>query len=247
MALTPDEPQGTDGAFRTTHWTVVLQAAQSDAPDTTEAFARLYRDYWPPLYAFVRRRGYSPEEAEDITQGFFAQLLEKQSLNGLTREGGRFRSVLLAALTNCLANEWDRSRRQKRGGGQRLISLNAEDAEASLALEHPDQETPATLFDRQWAFVLLEHVLARLEGDYEANGHRELFQRLRVYLQGDRSGPSYAETAAQQGMSEGAVKVAVHRMRHRYGAMLREEIARTVASPDEVDAELQHLLSVLNR
>ena len=241
-----EKSQG-DPTFRTTHWTVVLEAAQSATCDSVTAFGQLYSDYWYPLYAHVRRRGFSSADAEDLTQGFFARLLEKQALNGIEREGGRFRSFLVRSLEHFLANDWNRNHRQKRGGGQPLVSLHAEDGEARLALEHTDHQTPESLFERRWVFVMLEHVFVRLEAEHAANGRRDFFQQLRVYLQGDHSGPSYAEVAAQRGMSEGAIKVAVHRMRHRYGQILREEIARPVTSPDEVEAELQHLMSVLNR
>jgi RNA polymerase sigma-70 factor (ECF subfamily) len=235
------------GSFRTTHWTVVLEAALPDGDAGKEAFAQLYLDYWPPLYAYSRRRGFSPAEAEDIIQDFFTCLVSKESLSGLQREGGKFRSFLLRALANFLANEWDRAQAQKRGGGQRPLSLNAEEGEARFALEAPDAETPESLFEKRWAFTLLEHITEQLRNEFAATNKHELFDQLRSHLQGDRSGPPYATVAAQCGMTEGAVKVAVHRMRHRYGELLREAIVRTVSNPTEVDEELRHLISVVGR
>lgn len=233
------------GAFQTTHWTVVMEAAHANGASDHEAFGDLYLAYWYPLYAYVRRRGSTPVEAEDITQDFFVRLIEKHALNGLQREGGKFRSFLLRSLDNFLANEWDRAHAQKRGGGQRLLSLNAEEAEARFAQDVPDQHTPESLFEKRWAFAVLAQVTARLRDEYLEDGKGELFEQFRVYLQGDRAGPSYATVAAQRGMSEGAVTVAVHRLRRRYGQLLREEIARTVAAPDEVEAELQHLIQIV--
>jgi len=234
-------------AFQTTHWTQVLEAAHPQASSDNAAFADLYLAYWYPLYAFVRRRGLSPPEAEDIIQDFFTRLVSKQSLSGLQRDGGKFRSFLLRALDNFLANERDRAQAQKRGGGQRPLSLNVEEGEARFALEAPDAETPESLFEKRWAFTLLEHVTDWLRDEYAGANKRELFDQLRGCLQGDRSGPPYATIAVQCGMTEAAVKVAVHRMRHRYGELLRETITRTVSSPEEVDEELRHLISVVGR
>lgn len=233
------------GAFRTTHWTVVLEAAAPDAGHNGDAFAELYLTYWPPLYAYSRRRGLSPAEAEDIIQDFFTHLVSKGSLSGLQREGGKFRSFLLQALDNFMANEWDRAQAQKRGSGQRPLSLNVDEGEARFALEAPDAATPESLFEKRWALTLLEHVTDQLRDGYAEANKRELFDQLRGCLQGDRSGPPYATVAARCGMTEGAVKVAVHRMRHRYGELLRETIARTVGSPAEVDEELRYLISVV--
>lgn len=245
MSLPPGEQSSAAGVFRTTHWTAVLQAACPDAPDATEAFARLYRAYWPPLYAYVRRRGFAPADAEDITQGFFTRLLEKSSLIHLQREGGRFRSYLLGGLNHFLANEWDRAQAQKRGAGQTPVSLNAEEGETAF-LSLPDTGgTPETLFERQWVFTLLAQVMGLLRTEAEALGKAALFEDAKPHLQGERSGLPYAEIASRHAMSEGAVKVAVHRLRHRYGELLREEIARTVSSPAEVEEELRHLLRVM--
>jgi RNA polymerase sigma factor (sigma-70 family) len=234
-------------AFGTTHWTNVLVAARPDSNEGREAFARLYQDYWRPLHAYICRRGYSPAEAEDISQDFFVRLISKQALAGLRRDGGRFRSYLLSAINNFLANEWDRRSAQKRGAGQRPLSLDVEQNELHGVLAAADRETPESLFEKRWAFAVLEQVTTRLRAEYFEEGKGELFEQFRVYLQGDRAGPSYAAVAAQRGMSEGAVAVAVHRMRQRYGQILRDEVMRTVGSPDEVDAELQYLMEVVGR
>lgn len=230
--------------FNTTHWTIVLSAARPGAEAKQQAFSRIYSDYWVPLYAYIRRRGYAPPDAEDITQDFFLHLINYESLEGLVREGGKFRTFLLRLLDNFLANQWDRSRAQKRGAGQPLLSLNVADGEAKYSLAAPDQNTPETLFERQWVFTLLRRVLESLNAECEAAGKGQLFADLRLHLQGERSGLSYAEVATRHSMTEGAVKVAVHRLRQRYGQLLREEIARTVGSPDEVDEELRRFIAV---
>jgi RNA polymerase sigma factor (sigma-70 family) len=240
-------PSG-NGAFVTTHWSVVLLAGQqTKEPEACEAFARVYLDYWYPLYAYVRRRGHTPTNAEDITQDFFVHLLAKKSLQGLEQTGGRFRSFLLRSVDNFLANEWDRRQAQKRGSGQANLSLNAADGEARYAHAVSDRDTPETLFERQWALTLLSKVLEQLRKECEATGKTGLFEDLRLHLQGDRQGPPYAEIAARQGMTEGAVKVTVHRLRQRYVELLRGEIARTVSRPEEVDEELRHLVALVGR
>jgi RNA polymerase sigma-70 factor (ECF subfamily) len=241
------DESGFPKAFGATHWTVVLEAARPNSPAGQTAFAQLYSDYWHPLYAFVRRRGLSAEEAEDITQSFFVRLIEKEALSNLRREGGRFRSFLLGALCNFLTNEWDRQHAQKRGGGQKPLSLDVSDEEGRYAaLEAPDQETPESLFEKQWVSTLLSHVAERL-GREQASGHKAaLFEDLKPHLQSDASGRPYAEIALKHGTSEGAIKVAVHRLRQQYGLLLREEIARTVSAREEVEDELRHLLRVIS-
>jgi len=236
----------TAAAFQTTHWTVVLQAANGSGSDSS-AFATLYSIYWPPLYAFVRRRGLSPAEAEDVIQDFFTHLVSKQALSGLERDGGRFRSFLLRALENFLINEWRRRQAQKRGGGARVLSLDAREAETTVALDSSVGETPESLFEKRWAFTVLELVANQLRAEFEESGKGEMFARLRGCLQGDRSGAAYSEIAAALGMTENAVKVAVHRLRARYGELLRQAIARTVASAAEVDDELRYLIAVVGR
>ena len=235
-------------AFHTTHWTVVLTAATPDAGQQGDAFAQLYLTYWPPLYAYVRRRGLSPMEAEELTQDVFARLVSKQSLSGLQREGGKFRSFLLKAMANFLADEWDRAQAQKRGSGQKPLSLDAEDGEARFqALAVAGELTPESAFEKQWAVTLLEHVTEQLRLEESKAGKGDLFEDLRPHLQSDRAGLPYAEIATRYSTSEGAIKVAVHRLRQRYGRRLREEIARTVSSPAEVDEELRHLINVMRR
>lgn len=245
MPAPSGDTHGAVGAFRTTHWTVVLQAARPDDAGSTDAFAQLYRDYWPPLYSYVRRRGLSPAEAEDITQGFFYRLIEKNALGNLQREGGRFRSYLLGGLANFMANEWDRARTQKRGSGQAAIPLDAEEGEAIFQSLKDATGTPAVIFEREWVFTLLAQVMNRLQAEEAASGKSPFFQDAKPHLQGERSGLPYAEIAARHAMSEGAVKVAVYRLRQRYGELLRETIARTVSSPAEVEDELLHLLRVI--
>jgi|WetSurMetagenome_2_1015567.scaffolds.fasta_scaffold190468_1 RNA polymerase sigma factor (sigma-70 family) len=242
--LNPDRATG----FRTTHWTEVLEAAQPGKPEAVQAFARIYTDYWHPLYAYTRRRGCSPHEAEDVLQDFFARLLEKEALAGLEREGGKFRSFLLGSLKHFLANLWDRSHAQKRGNGQALLALDAEEGETRfLRLDAFDSRTPETIFEQQWTFTLLERVMERLAQEQAAAGKAPLFEHLRPFLHGDHGGPPYAEVAGRLGLSEGAVKVAVHRLRQRYGRLLREQIATTVSTPEEVEAELRHLIEVVSR
>lgn len=231
--------------FLTTHWSVVLEAARPDTPGGVEAFARLYQDYWFPLYAYVRRRGRSPQEAEDLTQDFFVALLERQRLQGIERGGGRFRSFLLKALQNFLANAWDRASAQKRGGGRVLVPLEDVDAESRF-LADPAGMTPEVDFERHWAFAVLEHTMRHLEQELQAAGKARLLESLRPHLQGDRGGRPYAEIAAQLGMTEGAVKVTVHRLRQRYGELLRAEVARTVGTEAEIGDELRHLRAIVS-
>ncbi len=244
----PDpEASPTVGTFRTTHWTVVLEAARPGAPEATEAFGRLYRDYWPPLYAYVRRRGAPPAEAEDVTQGYFTRLLEKGTLAGVQREGGRFRSYLLAGLKHFLANEWNRAHAIKRGSGIPTISLDGEEGEACFQSLQDEGDTPESVFERQWVFTLLARVMRQLQAEAAAASKADFFEDTKAHLQGERNGPPYATIAARHGMSEGAVKVAVHRLRHRYGELLREELVRVVSRPEEVDEELRYMMSVVQQ
>ena len=232
------------GGFATTRWTVVLTAARLDTSRAQKALAELCETYWYPLYAYVRRRGHAPADAEDLTQGFFARLLEKQSLGAAQRERGRFRSFLLASLNHYLADEWDKAGAQKRGA-RRVVSLDAQSAESRYAAEPRDTLSPDRLFERQWSLQLLEEVLRQLRAEYAAAGQGELFERLRFCLAGERDAAPYAELAAQLKSTEGAVKVAVHRLRKRYRAKLRAEIAQTVGSDDEVEEELRFLFRSL--
>jgi RNA polymerase sigma factor (sigma-70 family) len=239
LGHTTGQPQ-----FTTTHWSVVLEAARPGSPGSVDAFAQLYSDYWYPLYAYVRRRGRSPQEAEDLTQDFFISLFEQERLCGLERDGGRFRSFLLKALQNFLANDWDRVSARKRGGGCCFLSLDEIDAEARY-LEDCCDEAPEGRFDRDWAFAVIEHALLNLETQMRAARKEQLFQQLRPHLQGDRNGRPYAEIAAGLGMSEGALKVAVHRLRQQYVQLVRAEVARTVGNDADIDDEWRHLIRVV--
>ncbi len=231
--------------FATTQWTMILHAQGEDSQAARDALARLCRTYWFPLYAFVRRRGHSPEDAEDLTQEFFARLLRCNWIEDARRERGRFRSFLLAALKHFLANEWDRARASKRGGGQVPVSLNDTNAEGRYQLEPADTMSADRIFERRWAMTLLDGVMARLRAEHVAAGKTEFYNQLKPCLIGARASAPYAEIAARLGMSEGAVKVAVHRLRQRYRTLLREEISQTVTGPDEVDEELRYLQLVL--
>ncbi len=229
--------------FATTHWSVVLAAGQQALPQAAEALENLCRTYWYPLYAFVRRRGYSPEDAEDLTQGFLASLLSTRGLDSVHPAKGRFRSFLLASLNHFLANEWDKARTLKRGGGQPAISLDT--AETRYRAEPREDMSPDRIFERQWARTLLAQVAARLREDYQTAGKGPLFNVLQVYLSGEKGLTPYRETAGQLGLGLDALKKAVERLRRRYGELLREEIAHTVSDPAEVDEEIRYLRSVV--
>ena len=242
--------QPTSGAaaaqFTTTHWSVVLAARDTASTQADVALAELCRTYWYPLYAFVRRKGHGPHDAQDLTQTFFARLLEKNYVAQADRERGRFRTFLLAALTHFLADEWDKARRQKRGGGREMISFDAASAEERYRLEPLDQLDPAKLYERRWVTTLFDKVLARLEQEFRDSGKGGLFDGLKGSLLADDAALSHAELGAQLGLTVDAVKQTVHRMRRRYRELFREEIAQTVAGPDEVDDELNHIFAVLS-
>ncbi len=241
-------PGRSDAAgFAATRWTLVLAAARgTPSPRAAEAMAELCRVYWYPLYAYVRRRGYETHEAEDLTQEFFLRLLAKDYLAGVNREKGKFRAFLLAALKHFLANEWDRRQAQKRGGGHAVIPLDTLSAETRYRLEPSHNLTPEKLFERQWAITVLDQVLARLKAESTVlEGAPAVFDALKQFLTGSGAAATYAQVAADLSMTEGAVKVAVHRLRRRYRQLLREEIAQTVADPEEVDNEIRYLLSCL--
>ncbi len=231
--------------FATTRWTVVLAAGQSDTTQAQAALENLCRTYWYPLYAYVRRCGHSPPDAQDLTQEFFARLLERRWVERADRQKGKFRSFLLASLNHFLADEWDRARAQKRGGGAPLIPLQLDTAETRYGHEPADPVTPEQNFERRWALALLEEVLRRLAEEYRQDGRAELFAALNPCLVGDRAAQPYADLAVKLGVSEGTVKSAVHRLRQRYRQLLHEEIAHTVTGPGEVEEELRHLFSVL--
>ena len=238
-------PVGPQAAFNTTHWSVVLAASGGDSTRAREALARLCQTYWYPLYAYVRRRGYSGPDAQDLTQAFFAQLLERQSLASATPELGRFRSFILTAMQYFLANTWKRGMAQKRGGGAPLLSLDWAAAEERFDLDPATQASPDVLFDKHWALTVLGDVLNRLEGEYQGEGKSDLFAALKQTLLGTREAQPYAELARKFGLSEGAIKVSVHRLRKRYRELIRDEIANTLDDPREVEAEMRYLFQVL--
>jgi RNA polymerase sigma factor (sigma-70 family) len=231
-------------AFTTTHWSVVLEA-QGESPAAQEALEKLCRTYWRPIFAFLRRQGLPPEQAEDITQGFFAQLLERRSLDAVRKEKGRLRSYLLAALKYFLADEQRRAMAVKRGKGQRLIPLEELRGENRVEMESADPVTAEMIYERRWALTVLERVLSRLKDDYRAAGNATLFDALKQLLPDEPGSPSQAQIAARLGMTENAVRQAFYRFRQRYQALLREEIANTVATPGDIEDELRHLITVL--
>jgi RNA polymerase sigma factor (sigma-70 family) len=230
--------------FATTHWSLILAARDRDEPGADDALGSLCRRYWYPLYAYVRRRGHNADEAHDLTQEFFARLLEKGILADVDRGKGKFRSFLLATCNHFLANEYDRAHARKRGGGRRMFSLDAADAEGRYRAEPADGLTPEKLFERRWALALLQQVMMRLRDEFESKDKVRLFDRLRGFLVGDK-GTGYRAAADELGLSEGAVKVAVHRLRQRYRQLLHQEIVRTVAAPDEVEEEVRSLFAAV--
>lgn len=232
--------------FVTTRWSVVLKAGRSDTTRARAALARLCQTYWYPLYGYVRRRGYSAHDAQDLTQEFFARLLEKQALAQADPARGRFRSYLLKSLNHFLVDEWHKLQAQKRGRGRELLSLDLVAAEQRFDLEPAAPATaPDKAFDKQWALTLLDEVLEQLQTEYRADGKGELFDTLKQSLAGARESQPYGELAARLGMSEGHVKVAVHRLRQRYRELVRAEIADTVEAPREIEAEMRELFRAL--
>jgi len=250
-ASSPDGfPPHANSRFATTRWSVVLAAAVNEStPDSSEALASLCSAYWYPLYAFIRRKGNSAESAQDLTQSFFACLLEKKVLQQVDRQRGRFRSFLLASVQHFLADEHDRARAQKRGGGRTIVSMDAlRDAEGRYIQEPARGLTPEQIFERRWALILLDQVLSCLRTDYERSGKQAVFERLKGYLMADVSQiatDSYANAAEELKMSPGAVKVAVYRLKQRYAILLRDEIAATVETEEEIDDEIRCLFEAL--
>jgi RNA polymerase sigma factor (sigma-70 family) len=242
---TPPAPER-DDIFATTHWTVVLTAGRAHTPQADHALEELCRTYWFPLYAYVRRRGYTHEDAEDLTQGFFARFLERNYLEGLTSEKGRFRAFLLASLKHFLANEWDRAHRQKRGGEATTLSLDWEHADDRYKIHLPDDLSPDKIYDREWALALLEQVILHLRESCAGTDQAEHFDKLKPFLTMDKGAVPYAQAAAELNMAEGAVRVAVHRLRKRYRDLLREEITQTLSDPGQVEEEMRALLGAFN-
>ena len=232
--------------FALTRWSLVLAASRSKTTQARNALEQLCRAYWFPIYAFIRRQGHKPPDAQDLTQEFFARLIEKNYLHQADQAKGRFRSFLLASLKHFLANEYHKARAQKRGGGAVVLSLDARMAENHYAAEPVDGLSPDKLFERRWALTLLENVLSRLRAEYTEAGRTDLFEQLKPALTGERQALGYAAIAGRLGMSEGALKVAVHRVRQRFRQVLREEIAQTVATSAEIDEELRALFATLS-
>ncbi len=244
MPESNDWPTRERGRFATTHWSLIIAAGDKDDPSAREALASLCRSYWPPIYAYLRRQGRDRDVALDLTQGFFAKLLEKHYVADARRERGRFRTFLLTSLQHFVANEWDRERAFKRGGGQATVSLDAAEAEYAYSLEPVDQETPERIFDRRWARSLLDAGLSRLRDESPDAAGRDHFDRLVPFLTGE-SDEGYRDAATSLATTEGALRVAVHRMRARFRSILKNEVEKTLDDPAHVDDELRHLFAVL--
>lgn len=222
-----------------------MTARDRDGAGAREALAQLCSTYWYPIYAFVRRLGSSPHDAEDLTQEFFHRFLERNALTNVHPAGGKFRSFLLACLKNFLANERERARAQRRGGGRALIPLDGTDAETRYSLEPVDNQTPEAIFERRWAFAVLERTMKQLRHDFVAMNKGDFFEQLQGFLPGGGASVSREELAAQRGVSIGAIDVTIHRLRQRFGALLRQEVLQTVSSEVELEEEIRHLISVI--
>jgi RNA polymerase sigma factor (sigma-70 family) len=234
------------GRFATTRWSLVLAAGHRTDARSAEALARLCEMYWYPVYAFIRRQGYHPDEGADLTQEFFARVLEKNYFDDADPARGRFRAFLCASIRHFLSNERDRARTLKRGGSEPPISLDVEAAEGTYRIEPRDDLTPERLFDRRWALILLERVLAQVRDAHVSAGKGEMFDCLKGFLTGDSTGVPYADVAQASGMSEGAVRVAVHRLRRDFRETLMQEIAETVSDPADIDGEIEYLLKAVS-
>lgn len=235
-------PVGCD--FRTTHWSIVLEA-KDGANGAEAALEKLCHLYWYPIYGFIRQRCHDPNRSEDLTQEFFARLLEKGYLKTVDANKGRFRTFLLTAVSRFLANEWDRTQTLKRGAGCTIVSLHETDAEGRYVNEPVCETTPEKAYDQRWANELLANVLDRLRREFHKTGRADRFDELKVFLVEDRSEVSYTEVAQRLGMSQAGIKSSIHRLRQRYGELVRDEIAQTVETPEQVEQELQHLLEAL--
>jgi RNA polymerase sigma factor (sigma-70 family) len=232
------------GVFATTHWSMVLEA-QGESPAAQQALEELCRTYWRPIYGFVRRQGAGVEDAEDLTQGFFALLLERKDLNSVRKEKGRLRSYLLTSVKNFLADEARHAMAMKRGKGERLIPLEEIRGCEGIDIERSDRLTADQIYERRWAFTLLEQVMARLREEYRSTGNVRFFEQMKKMLMDEPNRPSQAQVATDFDMTENAVKQAFYRFRQRYQTLLRHEIAHTVAMPGDVEDELRHLISVV--
>ncbi len=239
------EPPARGGVFATTHWSVVLAAGEQNTPESAEALERLCSTYWHPLYTYVRRRGYSPEDAQDLTQQFFERFLERGSFSAADPARGRFRTFLLKALQHFLADEWKRRHRAKRGGRTFQVPLDGVLAEKLYAAELTDMMTPERAYEQRWALTLLEQVLEHMHQDYSSAGKETLFQALQAFLWGADPSLSYSALATELGLTQEALRAAVHRLREDYRERLRAEVAHTVSEPGEIDAELHYLIDVI--
>jgi RNA polymerase sigma-70 factor (ECF subfamily) len=245
----PDQKDGVEHAsaavFATTHWSVVLAAGQSGSEAQAAALEQLCRAYWYPLYAYIRRRGHGPDDAQDLTQEFFLRLIEKNWLSRVTPEGARFRSYMLTMVKGFLANAHDRAQAAKRGGGQIIVPLDPEQAEARFTSEPATTETPETVFERRWALAVLDEALARLRAETKAADKARQFEQLQPFLSREPDEGEYATLAGQLGLTTGAIGVAVHRLRQRYRETLRATVADTLSDPGQVDEELRHIFAAL--
>ena len=240
--MSPDGPR----RFETTHWSLIIRAGNAGAPDAAAALSTLCETYWYPVYAFIRRSGRSVEDSQDLTQAFFAKVLEKNYFKDARQDRGRFRSFLLASVRHFLSNQRDFDRADKRGGGQALLSLEFDDGERKYQIEPEDDATPETVYERRWALAALEAGMRRLAAKYDSETRRRLFDKLRPFLTG-ADPQSYTELSADLDMTEGALRVATHRLRQQFAASLREVIGETVDTADEVSDELRHLMAVVSR
>jgi RNA polymerase sigma-70 factor (ECF subfamily) len=241
-----DQAAANAAQFRTTLWTVVLTAGDRSSPDSEAALAKLCQTYWLPVYAFIRKRGRSPEQTQDLTQEFFARFLEKNYVARAERQRGRFRSFLMTSVDNFLRDEHDRASSLKRGGGQSPLSLDAKLAEEEFLNEPAETLTPASAFEKHWARTLLENVMHRLAEEYRETNRLALFEQLQPHLWGDSDSIAYGELSQRLTMSVVNLRVTAHRMRQRFREILREEIAQTVSNPDEIDSEIQYLMQVVS-
>ena len=245
MKATPGTLQEGGASFATTHWSVVAQAALTDVPEAADALAKLCETYWPPIYSFVRRRGYAPSDAQDLTQAFFAYFLRTKAYARTDPVHGKFRSFLLASVKNFVANDWDREQALRRGGEYQFVSLNSETAEAFYDAAEARDSTAERLFDLRWATTLTTGALNSLRQELQADGKVKLFEQLSNFLTGGSAIPSYDDVSASTGLPRATVKTHVHRLRLRYREIVRSQIARTVSSSDEIDEELHYLYNVL--
>jgi RNA polymerase sigma factor (sigma-70 family) len=247
MSLTePDSRTAPHSAreFITTHWSIILRAGGAASKDADAALEDLCRAYWYPLYAYVRRQGHSVDDAQDLTQNFFARFLDRKSLRLADPHRGRFRTFLLTSLKNFLINEWRKSNREKRGGGRQIISLDAEETETRFLAEPAD--APDKAFERHWALVVLDRVLSQMQAEFAAAGRGHVFEELKSYLTGEDNESSSTEIGRRLGMTEGNLRVTIHRLRGQYRDLLREEVARTVETPEAIEEEIRHLISALS-